>query len=536
MVELSLFIRHGRFNLIKKTILLFKIGRKLAKSEALNIISETYNPPFLIKFFFLIFGFELSRDPSRHQNKTSGQRLCLSLQEMGTTFIKLGQFLATRPDIIGENLAKDLETLQDKLPEFEKSEATLILKKGLEENVYNNISEFSEPIAAASIAQVHFAKIKINGDIKEVAIKILRPSIEKIFNEEIDALMLLASLTEKIVSKSRRLKLIEVVHLLREITNLEMDLRFEAAAANELYENTKDDIGFNVPKIYWNFTTKNILTLDKIDGISIRESEQLKKNRIDVTKLSKNIIQHFLRQAIRDGFFHADMHQGNIFVNKNGEIIPVDFGIMGRLDDLSKRYLAEILYGFTQRDYKKVAKVHLLANLVPKNTSLSEFAQALRSIGEPIFGQSVKNISGSKLLNQLFEVTEKFNMQTQPQLLLLQKTMVVVEGVARKLDPETDIWETSKPILENWLKETKDPLNKINKTFINTSEVIKRLPELPEIMDKANQALTSIAEGKITPNSSTYYSLKKEKLKIKSYRNNFIIAFLILVIFLLLVF
>ncbi len=536
MVELSLFIRHGRFNLIKKTILLFKIGRKLAKSEALNIISETYNPPFLIKFFFLIFGFELSRDPSRHQNKTSGQKLCLSLQEMGTTFIKLGQFLATRPDIIGENLAKDLETLQDKLPEFEKSEATLILKKGLEENVYNNISEFSEPIAAASIAQVHFAKIKINGDIKEVAIKILRPSIEKIFNEEIDALMLLASLTEKIVSKSRRLKLIEVVHLLREITNLEMDLRFEAAAANELYENTKNDIGFNVPKIYWNFTTKNILTLDKIDGISIRESEQLKKNRIDVTKLSKNIIQHFLRQAIRDGFFHADMHQGNIFVNKNGEIIPVDFGIMGRLDDLSKRYLAEILYGFTQRDYKKVAKVHLLANLVPKNTSLSEFAQALRSIGEPIFGQSVKNISGSKLLNQLFEVTEKFNMQTQPQLLLLQKTMVVVEGVARKLDPETDIWETSKPILENWLKETKDPLNKINKTFINTSEVIKRLPELPEIMDKANQALTSIAEGKITPNSSTYYSLKKEKLKIKSYRNNFIIAFLILVIFLLLVF
>jgi len=536
VVELLLFILHGKFNLIKKTILLFKIGRKLAKSEALNIISETYNPPFLIKFFFLIFGFELSRDPSRHQNKTSGQRLCLSLQEMGTTFIKLGQFLATRPDIIGENLAKDLETLQDKLPEFEKSEATLILKKGLEENVYNNISEFSEPIAAASIAQVHFAKIKINGDIKEVAIKILRPSIEKIFNEEIDALMLLASLTEKIVSKSRRLKLIEVVHLLREITNLEMDLRFEAAAANELYENTKDDIGFNVPKIYWNFTTKNILTLDKIDGISIRESEQLKKNRIDVTKLSKNIIQHFLRQAIRDGFFHADMHQGNIFVNKNGEIIPVDFGIMGRLDDLSKRYLAEILYGFTQRDYKKVAKVHLLANLVPKNTSLSEFAQALRSIGEPIFGQSVKNISGSKLLNQLFEVTEKFNMQTQPQLLLLQKTMVVVEGVARKLDPETDIWETSKPILENWLKETKDPLNKINKTFINTSEVIKRLPELPEIMDKANQALTSIAEGKITPNSSTYYSLKKEKLKIKSYRNNFIIAFLTLVIFLLLVF
>ena len=230
------------------------------------------------------------------------------------------------------------------------------------------------------------------------------------------------------------------------------------------------------------------------------------------------------------------MHQGNIFVNKDGEITPVDFGIMGRLSKLNKKYLAEILYGFIQRDYKKVAEVHLLAGLVPKNVSVEEFAQALRSIGEPIFGQSIKNISGSKLLKQLFEVTEQFNMQTQPQLLLLQKTMVVVEGVARKLNPETNIWETSKPILENWLKETKDPLNKISNTFDNAAEVIKKLPEFPQIMEKANQALTLIAEGKITPNSSSYYSLKQEKSKIKSYRNNFIIAFLLLVIFILLIF
>ena len=284
------------------------------------------------------------------------------------------------------------------------------------------------------------------------------------------------------------------------------------------------------------FYNKNILTLDKIDGISIRETEQLQKEGADVKKLSKNIIQHFLRQAIRDGFFHADMHQGNIFVDKNGDIAPVDFGIMGRLDSLSKRYLAEILYGFIQRDYKKVAEVHLLAGLVPKNTSNEELAQALRSIGEPIFGQSIKDISGSKLLKQLFEVTEKFNMQTQPQLLLLQKTMVVVEGVARKLNPETNIWETSKPILENWLKDLQNPINKISDTINNTSEIIKRLPELPEIMDKANQALTLIAQGKITPNSSSYYSLKEEELKIKTFKNNSIIAFLVLVIFILLVF
>ena len=522
--------------MLKQTILLFKIGRKLAKSEALNIISQNYNPPYLLKIFFLIFGFKFNKNSIKDKNTTSGQRLCLSMQQMGTTFIKLGQFLSTRPDIIGENLSKDLETLQDKLPPFSKREAISALKNELGENVYNTISEFSEPIAAASIAQVHFAKIDINGKIENVAIKILRPSIRKIFNEEIDALMLLAYLIENLVSKTKRLKLVEVVHLLREITNLEMDLRFEAAAANELYENTKNDIGFSVPKIYWNFTSKNVLTLDRIEGISIRENEQLKKNGVNINKLSRNIIQHFLRQAIRDGFFHADMHQGNIFVNEDGKITPVDFGIMGRLDKLNRKYLAEILYGFIQRDYKKVAEVHFLAGLVPKNVSLDEFAQALRSIGEPIFGQSMKNISGGKLLKQLFEVTEQFNMQTQTQLLLLQKTMVVVEGVARKLDPETNIWETSRPILENWLKETKNPLNKVNQTIKNASEVMKRLPEFPEIMDKANQALSMLAEGKVSPNSNSFNSLKVQEMKMKSFKNNLIVGFLTLVIILLLVF
>ena len=522
--------------MLKKITILFRIARKLGKSDALHIISKSYNPPLFIKVFFAIFGFELNKKTNIDQNRTEGQKLTNSIQEMGTTFIKLGQFLATRPDIIGENLAKDLEILQDKLPPFSKSDAIRIIKNELGENNFNKITEISEPIAAASIAQVHFAKISLNGQTKDVAIKILRPSIKKIFNEEIDALMLLAYITERFVSKTKRLKLIEVVHLLREITNLEMDLRFEAAAANELYENTKNDIGINVPEMYWNFTSTNVLTLDKIEGISIRENEQLKKNGIDIKKLSKNIIQHFLRQAVRDGFFHADMHQGNIFVNNSGDIIPVDFGIMGRLDNLNKKYLAEILYGFIKRDYKKVAKVHKIAGLVPNDVSIEEFSQALRSIGEPIFGQTVKDISGGKLLKQLFDVTEKFNMVTQPQLLLLQKTMVVVEGVARKLNPETNIWETSRPILENWLKETKDPLNKINKTINNASEVIKKLPDFPEIMDKANQALTMIAEGKISPNSKSYYSLKEEELKMKSFRNNLVVCFLILVIIILLVF
>jgi len=402
----------------------------LSTSGAISSIYEIYDPPITIKILFFVIGFSFN-GKKNNNNLSPGVKLCNALQGMGTTFIKLGQFLATRPDIIGEDIAKELEKLQDKLPPFQLKEAKNILRKELGKENFDKIINFSDSIAAASIAQVHFATISDFAEKKEVAIKILRPNIEKTFNEELDALMLLAYIIQNLIRKTKRLKLIEVIQLLREITNMEMDLRFEAAAANELYENTTNDVGFKVPKIYWNYTSKRVLCLDKINGISIREIENLKSLNIDTKKLAKDIIQHFLRHAVRDGFFHADMHQGNLFVNKDGSITPVDFGIMGRLDKNNRKYLAEILYGFIKRDYKKVAEVHFLAGLVPKEVSKDEFAQALRSIGEPIFGQSVKNISGGKLLSQLFEITEKFNMQTQIQLLLLQKTMVVVEGVAR---------------------------------------------------------------------------------------------------------
>ena len=243
-----------------------------------------------------------------------------------------------------------------------------------------------------------------------------------------------------------------------------------------------------------------------------------------------------MRHAVRDGFFHADMHQGNLFVGSDGSIVPVDFGIMGRLDKNNRKYLAEILYGFIKRDYKKVAEVHFLAGLVPKEVSKEEFAQALRSIGEPIFGQTVKNISGGKLLAQLFEITEKFNMQTQIQLLLLQKTMVVVEGVARNLDADTNIWEISRPVLEDWLKDIKDPFNKAVEKIDEASEVLKILPDLPLIMDRANDVMTLIAEGKFNPNTLAYYSLKEEELKLELMRNKILGGVLILVIFVLLVF
>ena len=522
--------------MIKNIINLFKLGRKVAKSDILNITSKFQKPPLLIKILFRILSFSFNSKKKVDYNKDEGERLSHSLESMGTTFIKLGQFLATRPDIIGEALSKKLENLQDKLPPFSINEAKEIIKNDLGKDTYDSIINLSNPVAAASIAQVHKAQISDNGTIKDVAIKILRPNIKKLFNEEIDAMMLFAFLVESFIKKTKRLKLVEVVFLLKEITNLEMDLRFEAAAANEYFENTKNDVGFRVPEIYWNFTSENVMTLDWIEGVSIRETEELRRRNLNTEKIAEDIIQNFLRHAVRDGFFHADMHQGNIFIDNDGIIVPIDFGIMGRLDKMSKRFLAEILFGFIQRDYRKVAEVHLVAGLVPKQVPIDDLAQALRSIGEPIFGQAVKDISGGKLLKQLFDVTEKFNMQTQPQLLMLQKTMVVVEGVARKLNPNTNIWTTSKPVLENWLKDTKNPMTTLNETIQNTSEVIKRLPEFPQIMDKANQALTFLASGQIPQNSNSYTALNTKKLEMTAFRNQSIIGILVLVIFGLLVF
>ncbi len=515
--------------------MLFKIGRKISTSGAISSIYEIYNPPIIVKIIFFIIGFSFN-NKKNNENLTVGEKLRIALQGMGTTFIKLGQFLATRPDIIGENISRELEKLQDKLPPFDLILAKSILKKELGKESFDKITNISDPIAAASIAQVHFASLNINGQTKNVALKILRPNVEKIFNEELDALMFLAYIIESFVKKTKRLKLVEIVQLLREITNVEMDFRFEAAAASELYQNTKNDVGFKVPKIYWNQTSKKILCLDRIEGTSIREINSLKLQNIDTKKIAKNIIQHFLRHAVRDGFFHADMHQGNLFVTKDGTIVPVDFGIMGRLDKKNRKYLAEILYGLIKRDYMRVAEIHFIAGLVPKEFSKEDFAQSLRSIGEPIFGQTAKNISGGRLLNQLFENTEKFKMQTQIQLLLLQKTMVVVEGVARRLDPDTNIWEISRPILEDWLKKMKDPINKASETINQASEVLKRLPDFPIIMDRANDVMALMAEGKFNPNSLPYRSLREEELKLELMRNKMLGGVLVLVIFILIVF
>ena len=521
--------------MIKRIFKLFQIARKLSTSGAVGVINEIHALPTSLNLFFNVISLGTSSSTIDKKIKP-GEKLCFALQGMGTTFIKLGQFLATRPDIIGEELAKNLEKLQDKVPAFELYDAKKIIKKEIGDKYFKDISEISEPIAAASIAQVHLAKIKNNGGEKQVAIKILRPNIEKLFNEELDALMLFAYVIENTVAKAKRLKLIEVVHLLKEITSIEMDLRFEGSAASELEKNTVSDPKFKVPKINWDFTSKRILTSQKVDGISIKDIRKIDEKNINKKELAKNIIQNFLRQAVGDGFFHGDMHQGNLFVDDEGNIIPVDFGIMGRLDANNRKYLAEILYGFIKRDYEKVADVHFIAGLVPPDQSKESFSQALRSIGEPIFGQSIKNISAGKLLAQLFEITEQFNMATQPQLLLLQKTMVVVEGVARTLDEDANIWEISKPVLEGWLKHEVGPEAKFKQVVQTTTKVMDRLPELPAMMDNASKALELLAAGTVATNNEIAKKFETEKLKIKNQQNKIIIFILLVVISLLIIF
>jgi ubiquinone biosynthesis protein len=521
--------------MIKKLYSLFKIGRSLAKADALNYFEEIYNPPLFVTIAFKILGFRIN---SKELDKSIpvNEKFVNALKELGPTFIKLGQFLGTRPDIVGDTLATDLQKLQDRMPAFSLAQAKETLRSELGEETYGKISNISEPIAAASIAQVHFASL--NNNEKQVAIKILRPNIEKIFNQELEALMLFAYLVEMFLPKTRRLKLVEVIHLLKEITSIEMDLRFEAAAANELKNNTSNDPYFKVPSIYWDFTSKRILTLEKVEGIPIRDIEKINAANIDKKELAKSVIQNFLRQAVGDGFFHGDMHQGNLFVDLKGNIIPVDFGIMGRLDKNNRKYLADILYGFIQRDYEKVADVHFKAGLVPNSESKESFSQALRSIGEPIFGQSIKNISAGKLLAQLFEITERFNMATQPQLLLLQKNMVVVEGVARSLDEEANIWDISKPILEGWLTREISPKAKLEQAIGTAGEVLDRLPEIPKLMDQATRALELFVAKSTSINTDPVISknLEIEKNKLKNEKNSFIIKILIVAIIALLIF
>jgi len=437
-----------------------------------------------------------------HSTQRPGERLAAALHELGPSFIKLGQALSTRADLVGEEIAADLSALQDRLPPFPGSEARAIVAAQLGTPVETLFQRFDDtPVAAASIAQVHLA---VTSDGAEVAVKVLRPGIAKAFARDLDLFLWIADLAERTQPALRRLKPVAVVRTLAETVRLEMDLRLEAAAASELRDNLGDDPDFRVPAVDWGRTSHDVLTLERVDGIPVDERERLVAAGHDPRAVLEKAANAFFKQVFRDGFFHADLHPGNLFVAEDGAIVAVDFGIMGRLDRKTRYYLADMLLGFLTREYRRVAEVHFAAGYVPQRQSVDAFTQALRSIGEPILGRPLHEISLARLLAQLFAVTEQFEMETQPQLLLLQKTMLVAEGVGRRLDPSVNMWSLAQPLIEEWMRENRGLEARVLDAAAATGAVLERLPTL---LSDLESAIASLASGGLRLDAATVEAL-----------------------------
>jgi ubiquinone biosynthesis protein len=411
-------------------------------------------------------------------------RLSAALTRLGPTYVKLGQFLATRQDVVGPALARDLESLQDRMAPFPQKEAEATVARALERPLTAAYSAFGPAVAAASIAQVHRAEVTVAGEPHTVAVKVLRPSVESRLRADIDSFYFAARGAEQHSTEARRLRFVEVVDTLARSVAIEMDLRLEAAALSEMAENTKDDTDFRVPSVDWDRTAREVLTLEWIDGTPLTDRAALVAKGYNLEQLAQTVMQSFLRHALRDGFFHADMHPGNLFVDDAGRLVAVDFGIMGRLGPKERRFLAEILHGFITRDYRRTAEVHFEAGYVPAHHSVESFAQAIRAIGEPIHSRTAEEISMAKLLTLLFEVTGIFDMRTRPELILLQKTMVVVEGVARSLDPKLDMWSTAEPVVREWIERHLGPAGRIEGAAEGVGEMTRFLGGIPALLGR----------------------------------------------------
>ncbi|WP_149587586.1 2-polyprenylphenol 6-hydroxylase [Tabrizicola flagellatus] len=465
----------GPHNIVR----LIRTGATLERTGAMDVVLEAFRAPPRLRFAARMLGWPfkwlgLKGDPELPPATRA-------LTALGPAYIKFGQVLSTRPDIVGEELADQLKYLQDKLPPFPTETARNMIEAELEVPVSDLFSDFSEPVAAASIAQVHRARLADTGE--EVAVKVLRPGIERAFRKDIDAFYLAARWIERLAPFSRRLRPVDVIAHFEGVVMGELDLRLESSSAAEFAANTAQDEGFQVPKPHWFLSSRNVMTLGWAEGIGLNDVEAIEAAGHDRRVLGARVLQLFLNHALRDGFFHADMHQGNLKVAANGDIIAYDFGIMGRIDEYTRRVYAEILMGFIRKDYRRVAEVHFEAGYVPADRDIDEFARALRAVGEPIFGMDASRISMARLLAYLFEVTERFGMETRTELILLQRTMVVVEGVARSLDPHINIWQVASPIVERYIRENVGP-RAVLRDLVKTTRVLARFgPKLPALVE-----------------------------------------------------
>lgn len=450
----------------------------LSREGVTNALPLPEPRPFLVSAALVV-----ARMIRRRGSASRAERLSAAFARLGPSYVKLGQFLSTRPDVVGAALAADLSQLQDAMPDFGLDGARAVIAEVFGADADRLFPELGPPIAAASIAQVHKAVIvDRDGARRPVAVKVLRPGVAGRIASDLAGFYLAARLIE--LSKSaRRLRPVAVVDTLARSLSLEMDFRLEAAALSEMGRNVEGDPTFAVPVVDWRRTDRRVLTMQWVDGIKLYDTAAIAAAGHDKKALAANLLQAFLRHALADGFFHADMHQGNLFVDAGGRIVAVDFGIMGRLGPSERRYLAEILHGFITRNYRRVAEVHFEAGYVPSDQDLETFAQALRAVGEPLHGIPAREIAMSKLLNQLFETTELFAMQTRPELILLQKTMVVVEGVARSLDPDLDMWKVSEPVVGAWIARNLGPLGQIETALGAARDVLSLAPRLPKLVD-----------------------------------------------------
>ncbi len=467
----------GPHNIVR----LIRTGATMVRTGAMNAVLDAFEAPRPVRMVAYALGWPFQWMGYKGDEEMPAATRALTA--LGPAYIKFGQVLSTRPDVVGEDLAQQLRVLQDKLPPFSREEAIRQVERELGRPMSEVFSEFSEPIAAASIAQVHKARLVDSG--QDVAVKVLRPGIERAFNRDVDAFYFAARIADLCAPGARRLRPMEVIKHFDGVVQGELDLRLESAAASEFTANTINDEGFQLPQVQWNYSSRRVMTLGWADGTALGDNAALDAAGHDRRVLAERVLSLFLRHALRDGYFHADMHQGNLKVAANGDIIAYDFGIMGHIDEYTRRVYAEILYGFIKRDYRRVAEVHFEAGYVPADQDVDEFARALRAVGEPIFGMDAAHISMGRLLNYLFEVTERFGMETRTELILLQRTMVVVEGVARSLDPHMNIWESAHPVVEDYIKSSIGP-KAVASDLAKTAKVLARFgPRLPGLVEKA---------------------------------------------------
>jgi len=443
-----------------------------------DLILKTHFFRPLRYFAFLSPNFWRKRD-----FESRGVRIRRTLEDLGPIYIKFGQALSTRKDILPDDIADELVKLQDKVPPFPDALAREVIEKELGMSVEEAFAEFtSTPLASASVAQVHPAVLHSG---EQVIVKVLRPDAEKWIHSDIGLLYELAYFAEKFWADARRLHPTEIVAEFERTLLNELDLVMEAGNCSKLHGNFKDSEALYVPEIHWEFTRKKVLVMERIQGIPVGDISTLREHNADFKLLAERGVEIFFTQVFRDNFFHADMHPGNIFVELPAKYIAVDFGIMGTLTEFDQRYLAENLLGFFNRDYRRVAEAHINSGWVPAHTSIEEFESAIRSVCEPIFDKPLKDISFGLLLLRLFQTARRFDMEVQPQLVLLQKTLLNIEGLGRQLYPDLDLWSTAKPFLEDWFKERLSPKAKIKQAVKKFPEMAEKFPEVPNLIFQA---------------------------------------------------